>query len=264
MIGPAPRPGLASVTYRQLTADGVVRLAVEAGLEAIEWAGDSHVPHGDLAQADRVADLCDHAGVLVCSYGSYYRAGHDDLETADDVVRTAVRLGAPNIRIWAGQVGSADSGDDVRRRVADDVGGFAELASEQGISVSLEFHADTLTDTLESTLRLLDDVATRAGVIRPYWQPAVGIGIGDARRQVDSLLPLLTTVHVYAWTGEGVRLPLRAAEPLWRDVLTRLADATSDDGSERFALLEFVRDDDPGELRTEAATLREWLDEAAG
>lgn len=257
-------PGLVSVTYRQLTPDDVVRLAAEAGLEAIEWGGDVHVPAGDLAEAERVAQLCRTTGVAVCSYGSYYRAGCDDLEVADQVVRTAICLGAPNIRIWAGHSGSAECAGGDRLRVAEDVGGFAALAAEHDIQVSLEFHPETLTDTLESTLQLLDEIKMPAGTVRPYWQPTAGLRVGEAHRQVDALLPLLSTVHVFSRTAEGERQPLRAGTSLWLDVLGQLARATDDDGTERFALLEFVRDDDPDTLATEAATLRGWLSSLPG
>lgn len=257
----APVPGLASVTYRQLSADEVVRLAVGAGLAAIEWGGDVHVPAGKLAEAQRVAELCGGAGLEICSYGSYFHAGHDDLEAADTVVRTAISLGAPNIRVWAGRVPSADCSTEHRQRVADDIGGLAVLAAEHGIQVSVECHPDTLTDNLASTLRLLDDIKMSAGVVRPYWQPVPGQRVGEAGKHVDALLPLLRTVHVFAWSPDGVRLPLRAAAPLWQDVLGRLSRATGDDGTARYALLEFVPDDSPDRLAAEAATLCEWLAE---
>ena len=38
------RPGLCSVTFRELDAERVVELAAEAGLACVEWAGDVHVP----------------------------------------------------------------------------------------------------------------------------------------------------------------------------------------------------------------------------
>lgn len=259
----APVPGLVSVTYRQLPADEVVRLAVAAGLSAIEWGGDVHVPAGKLTEAERIADVCAEAGVDICSYGSYYYAGHDDLEAADKVLRTAISLGAPNIRVWAGRVGSGECPSEQRQRVAEDIGGLAALAAEHGIQVSVECHPDTLTDTLPSTLRLLDDIKMSAGVVRPYWQPVPGQRVGEAGKHVDALLPLLRTVHVFAWSADGGRQPLRAAAPLWQDVLGRLARATGDDGTVRYALLEFVPGDDPGALDGEADTLCGWLTEVS-
>lgn len=259
----APVPGLVSVTYRQLPADEVVRLAVAAGLSAIEWGGDVHVPAGKFAEAERVGQLCADAGLDICSYGSYYYAGHDDLEVADKVVRTAISLGAPNIRVWAGRAGSAECSTEQRHRVAEDIGGLAALAAEHGLQVAVECHPETLTDTLPSTLQLLDDIKMSAGVVRPYWQPVPGQRVGEAGKHVDALLPLLRTVHVFAWSADGGRLPLRSAAPLWQDVLGRLARATEDDGTVRYALLEFVPGDAPEALGVEAATLCDWLTEVS-
>ena len=38
------RPGLCSVTLRGMPPDAVIGVAAEAGLEAIEWGADVHVP----------------------------------------------------------------------------------------------------------------------------------------------------------------------------------------------------------------------------
>jgi hypothetical protein len=45
------RTGLVSVTFRQLSAEEIIKLVVCAGLEGIEWGGDIHVPHGDLKRS---------------------------------------------------------------------------------------------------------------------------------------------------------------------------------------------------------------------
>src|SRR5688500_9236170 len=91
------RPGLASVTVRHLPIERVVTLASNADLLAVEWAGDVHVPHGDLAAARRARQLCADSGLDVSAYGSYYRAGvagTDAVEFAG-VLDTALQLGAP-------------------------------------------------------------------------------------------------------------------------------------------------------------------------
>ena len=48
------RPGLCSITFRDLAVDDVVALAAEAGLAGIEWGADRHVPPG--SDAGSVAD----------------------------------------------------------------------------------------------------------------------------------------------------------------------------------------------------------------
>ena len=70
--------GLVSITFRQLTPEQIVDLVAETGLAAIEWGGDVHVPHGEVAPARDVRRRTEEAGLIVASYGSYLRVGHDD------------------------------------------------------------------------------------------------------------------------------------------------------------------------------------------
>src|SRR5262245_16795172 len=100
-------PGLVSVTFRQLGPGEIIALAVEHGMRAIEWGGDVHVPVGDLVVAREVGRWCVDAGIIVEAYGSYYR-GIGDFAP---VLETALALGAPRIRVWAGELGSAEEGD---------------------------------------------------------------------------------------------------------------------------------------------------------
>ncbi|MFP3607479.1 hypothetical protein, partial [Paraburkholderia sp. SIMBA_053] len=91
---------LCSVTFRSLSAERVIELAAEARLEVIEWGADSHVLAGDVEQAARVARLTTDAGLVSCSYGSYFRAGAD--ESITPVLDTAEALGVDRVRVWAG------------------------------------------------------------------------------------------------------------------------------------------------------------------
>jgi len=234
-------PGLVSVTFRQLDVAEIVSLVAGAGLRAVEWGGDVHVPSPRAAREVRAR--CTDAGLEVAAYGSYYRGGAGFA----GVLRTAVALGAPRIRVWAGTRGSA--GAD-RAAVAADLARAVDLAAGEGIEVCLEYHAGTLTDTLESTVELLRAVPG----VRPYWQPPVGDRPDTALAAVETLAPV--TAHVFAWDDAGERLPLAAGEALWRPVLAALGRLPGP----RYALLEFVRGDDPAAFAADAATLLHWLE----
>jgi len=112
-------PGLVSITFRELPPEQIISLATEAGLGSIEWGGDVHVPHGDLKSAQRVARLTADAGLEVSAYGSYYRAAGRQSTGVDfeSVYKTALALGAPIIRVWAGGVGSSRADAAVREAV---------------------------------------------------------------------------------------------------------------------------------------------------
>jgi len=236
-------PGLVSVTFRRLAADEVIALVVAHGLRAVEWGGDVHVPVGDLAVARDVGRRCADAGIAVAAYGSYFRGTGD----FGPVLETAVALGAPRVRVWAGERGSAAEAD--RSGVVDGLRRAAELATAAGVEVAVEYHANTLTDTLASALELFAEVPA----LRPYWQPPVGSSLQDALVAVPALAPV--TAHVFSWDDTGRRLPLAARGELWRPVLAELAALPGT----RHVLLEFVRDDDPLAFAEDAAVLRGWL-----
>ncbi|SDF57947.1 Sugar phosphate isomerase/epimerase [Lentzea fradiae] len=238
-------PGLVSVTFRQLTVSEIGELALDCGLQAVEWGADVHVPPGDFTAARKALDT----GLKVAAYGSYYRAGTSDRAELAPVLETAAELDAPLVRVWAGTSGSAECAD--REAVVDALRHAAEHAEAMGTKIALEYHPDTLTDTLESTVRLLEEVD---GVVS-YWQPLGGQDVFSAVHQVRTLEPV--TAHVFSWGPGGFhdRLPLSERRDLWRPVLGELAK----DGVDRNVLLEFVRDDSPEQFREDARTLLSYL-----
>ena len=253
------RPGLCSVTFRELDAERVVELAAEAGLACVEWAGDAHVPPGDTAAAERARSLTESAGLAVASYGSYLRFDGTDGEFAAEseaVLAAARALGAPRIRVWAGRTGSAETPAAERSRIAARIREVAQAAGAHGIDLGLEFHGGTLTDEIGSTLRLLEEIGHDR--VLSYWQPHQGMPEGDALQTLRQVLPRTSTIHVFSWWPRHERLPLTDRAALWREVFTVLAA----EGSDRDALLEFVPGDDPSVLAREALSLRELI--AAG
>lgn len=63
---------------------------------------------------------------------------------------------------------------------------------------------------------------------------------------------------MFWWHGDGTRRPLRDGGALWQQVFELAARSGSWTG-ERYAFLEFVRDDDPEAFLRDAAQLRGWL-----
>lgn len=250
------RPGLCSVTFRQLTPEQIVDLTAAAGLEVIEWGGDLHVPPGDTARAAEIARLTVDAGLAVASYGSYFRATEG--EDFAPVLDSAQALGADRIRVWAGTSGSEAASNADKEAVAERMRLAASAAAERGISLALEFHGGTLTDSASSTRALLDRVGDPA--LSTYWQPRVDAAVGAALVDYALLADRVSAVHVFSWWPRGERLRLIEREELWRRLFSAAADAPH---PPRDALLEFVPDDDPAVLAGEAATLRGWIDSAS-
>ncbi len=246
------RPGLCSVTFRQLDPAALVAVAADAGLQAIEWGGDVHVPAGDTARATEVARITADAGLAVCSYGSYFRAGAG--ERIAPVLDAAQALGADRVRVWAGRTGSADATGTERAAVIDALADAAAQAGARGIRLALEFHGGTLADDAAQTLRVLDEVGSAH--LCTYWQPTVAapddVAVAEYRRMSDHV----AAVHVFSWWPTVERCPLPARDGLWRAFA---AAAAAVPVRPRDALLEFVPGDDPAALAAEATALRRYL-----
>ncbi|CAM5403532.1 sugar phosphate isomerase [Streptomyces spiroverticillatus] len=249
--GPAAdvtRLGLCSVTFRRLPAAEVARYAGSAGLEVIEWGADVHAPPGEPDTLRAVREATDRYGLTCCSYGSYFRATAGEPAEFPAVARAAALLGAPRIRVWAGRTGSAAAPPDERRTTVARLREASRIAADHGLELATEFHGGTLTDTVASTVRLLDEVD--ADNVRTYWQPPLDVPDEEALAGLTELGDRVAAVHVFSWWPGNSRRPLAERESLWSAAL----GLRNCRGVE--ALLEFVPDDDPAVLNREAATLR--------
>jgi sugar phosphate isomerase/epimerase len=250
------RSGLASVTFRKLDCVAVARLAREAGLAGIEWIGDAHAPAGDLRMAREAAVATADNGLAVVAYGSYFRAGEKraDLPEFPRVLESAVALGAPVIRAWAGLRPSAEADAAYRTRVVTELVAAGELARASGKKLALEYHAGTLTDDDASALMLARELA--GSNVDFYWQPP-NHNLADNLATLRQLAPRLVNLHVFHWqaspTGQD-RRPLSEGAAEWPHYL-----ATLDQSRDHYVLLEFVRNDQSELLHADAATLNGWL-----
>ena len=253
------KSGIVSVTFRQLSPDEIITLVTEARLTAIEWGGDIHVPHGKPDTARRVGARTRDAGLEIASYGSYYRVGESEQAglNFENGLETAMALGAPLIRIWAGRRGPKDADERYREMIASETRRIAELASEAGIRIAYEYHGNTLTETPESTCALLQAVG-HANVFT-CWQVPNNNSPEQRDASLEAVLPYLANIHVFHLrleNGERRRCPLIEGEIDW----IRYLHMISSTGRPHYALIEFVQGDDPASFLRDAATLREWLD----
>lgn len=250
------RSGLVSITFRKLSVEEVVDLAHSAGVEGIEWGGDVHVPPGDMARAREVKRLTEDAGLMVSAYGSYYRLRPDQDEDHpfEAVLATAVGLGAPVIRVWAGDQPSTAVDTAGRAGIVEQSRRIADLAAAQGIAIAYEYHGNTLTDALDSALDLLR--AVDHPNVSTFWQPPNGRPPEENRAGLDAVAPYVTNIHCFHWWPTSKdRHPLADGEANWNLYLDRIAALPGD----RFVSIEFVKDDAPEQFLQDAATLKRWL-----
>lgn len=243
--------GLVSITFRKLAVGEIAELMKKTALDYVEWGGDIHVPPLDSTAISAARDASRKNGIKISSYGSYYKAngGEDDIEAN---VKTASLLGADYIRIWAGTHWSNDIDEDGRADVVKNIRKTCACAKKYGITVCPEFHQATLTDELDSALRLLDEVAEDN--FKLYWQPNQFKDDEYNLRAVRTVLPYLTNVHVFSWAGND-KFPLADGERMWKQYI----DVLRSDGRDHNLMLEFVCDGTVDQLCRDAETLNEWL-----
>ena len=243
------KTGLVSVSFRSLSPEAVIDPAARAGLGSIEWGGDIHVPPHDPVHAKRIGELTRAAGLEVACYGSYYRLTDDEPGMAEQIVAAARALGAPLIRVWAGRLPSAEAGEDYRAMIVRNAQQLAGIAGE--IDIAFEYHSGTLTDDASSALRLLEEV-NRPNV-GTLWQPPVDMSVEDCLTSIRTVGKYIRNIHVFSWRGTE-RLPLSEGAEKWRACLSEIDRLPG----EHRLMLEFVKDDSPEQLITDAATLNRW------
>ncbi|MFC8039963.1 sugar phosphate isomerase/epimerase family protein [Paenarthrobacter sp. NPDC057355] len=235
-------PGICSVTLRSHGIQDVVRIAADAGLAGIEWGTDVHV--SDAASAALAKESTEAAGLAVLSLGSYYRCGaFGDFDRILDLAET---VGAPRIRVWAGETGSAEASKELWEAIVTDTRRIADLAAARDISIAFEYHGNTLTDSPATTLELLDRVDHPN--VGTYWQPAVGLSDQQALDSLHQVLPHVTGVHCFSWGPAGERFPLRNRKLLWQAV----SDVLRGNGKDLDLMLEFIQDDLPENVLSDA------------
>ena len=250
-------PGLVSVTYRALTPAQIIPLAKEAGLRALEWGSDIHVPDGNSAVATTVGGMTRGASLHVLSYGTYYRAGtygEDYLSVFRKYLDTAYAMGAFSLRLWAGNKNSADVSAEERKAIVRELRACAKAADSVGRRITFEYHGGTLTNDPVSAAKLIEEIGMEN--VSLYWQPNQFVSFEQNVENLNTVLPYVSNVHVFAWSG-AERFLLAEHEAYWKTYLSVLEKNRKRHG----LLLEFVPGDKPELLQSEAGTLLRWIKE---
>lgn len=250
------KTGLCSITFRKFSVDEIIQLVQKAGLDGIEWGGDVHVPADNLENAKAIAEATRNAGLEVASYGSYLRLGdyEENPYTIEQTVETAVALKTKYIRVWAGSKASEIASSEYRQGVISQAREIAEAAAKYDIIISLEYHRNTLTDTVESTLELLEEINLEN--VTSCWQPSIDLTREQHVNSIKRTNNWLTHIHVFQWDGIE-RLDLSEGIEEWKHYLSALRT----DFTNRYLLLEFVKDDSKTQFFEDVKALKSIVNE---
>lgn len=244
--------GLVSISFRQLAPEEIIRRVKDAGLDAIEWGGDVHVPFGNENIANVVGAKTRGAGLLVSEYGSYYRLGASAPEMIDGVVASAKALGVNTVRIWAYNKSSEAVSPEEYERVIGDAKRICEKYPE--ITFCTECHNDTLTDDCNVHIKLIKNV-DKSNFLT-FWQPNQLKSFAYNRRSAELLAPYTHAVHVFSWDGEK-KYPLIAHRDRWIKYLEVFANENRERNI--YLMLEFMHDGNVESLSETTEYLREFV-----
>lgn len=245
------KTSLVSVTFRKKSIEQIVALTKSAGLDAIEWAGDSHVLPNDFEAAAKAVKLCRENNIEISAYGSYYGKMPD--HDFASVLETAIALKAPVIRIWAGWFmgHSSNCSPEDRAKFTADIKKAVEMAAEKGVMVATEFHPNTLTDNIDSALQLLEDVPG----LYTYWQPRYTQSIEECISDIRRLGKKCVNVHIFQRNAENKKAPLAEGKEKWAACLQEVKAVTDT----QYVGIEFVMGDTDEQFYADAQITKELV-----
>lgn len=245
------KTGVVSVSFRALSVDEVIRYTKEAGLSAIEWGSDVHAPYNDKERLAYIAKAQAEAGLSCPSYGTYFKLGEHDTELLHEYADAARTLGTTVLRLWCGNKNYSDLTSEEREFMISECKKAAKIAEEEGVTLCMECHRNSFTNTLDGALDLMRSVNSPA--FRMYWQPSTTAPVECNVEYAKNISPFVTTIHVFYYK-DGKKAYLKDGAEDWRKYLAEF------DGSQ-YLLLEFVPGGSPDTLAGEAAVLNALADE---
>ncbi len=183
--------GFTSTSLRSYTLEQVADVAASAGAQIIEWGSDCHVK--SLSDAEKAKKLCGDKGIVINSYGTYYRIGCGKSDEWKKICEIAACMGAKYIRTWLGTKGSAKTSESEYEALLEDARKTAHVAAEHGLTVCNECHPNTYNDTTESSLRFLNDAGQDN--IKTYYQSWYRDEAPD-KEKLFKTFPLVQDVHL--------------------------------------------------------------------
>lgn len=239
--------GLVSVSFRDISPQEILQAMAGCGLSHIEWGSDVHVPP---EKAEEIAALQQEYGISCCSYGTYFRLGVTPLEELPRYIRAAKLLGTDILRLWCGDRHPQRYAPEEREALFAQCRQAAGMAEQAGVTLCMECHMATYTETSAAALELMEAVASPA--FRMYWQPNQYRTEEENLEYAKALARYTLHIHVFHWKGKE-KLPLLEAKAPWQRYLSCFSGS-------HCLLLEFMPDGKLQSLPIEAAALKEIIE----
>jgi hypothetical protein len=163
------RIGISSSAFLLSRPEEVVALARDLGFDGIEWAGDPHLPEGDLEAARSAMMATLRAGMTISSYAPLYRVlpgGGPGIDFSA-ILATALAINAPMIRVYAGNAAKLAGAD--RAAMLGELRRLGDAAGDKGIALALSPGTRTCMENFPAALALADEASHP--YVRLAWEP---------------------------------------------------------------------------------------------
>ena len=184
--------GFTSNSFRQIKSiEKIVEIAVSSGAQCIEWGGDVHIK--DIKTAETAKNICDEAGIEICSFGSYYRVGSKNCDEWKNTCEIAGALGAKSVRVWLGNADSEKTDANLYQNLVEDAKSMCKTAQAYGIIICPECHDNTYNNNTDAFLKIREDIG--CDNFRTYFQSRYRRKEYDLDR-IERTLRFIENVHV--------------------------------------------------------------------
>lgn len=196
--------GMTSLTFRNQEIPTVFEHAKKAGIQGIEWGvSENHIRLCDDKSIDLVKCLSKKYDIEIWSLGSY--CDMTDFNAGIKILNTAQKLGAPIIRLWAGNKGSDVCSEDEYQLIVNNTKKLADMAEKSSIQLCFEYHPYTLTDGAAEAVQLVEQI--HKDNVGLYWQPQGQLSYEQNKEAFEKVKPyVLKNIHLNNYseaTGYG-------------------------------------------------------------
>lgn len=236
--------GLCSISFRKHTPEEILTAMKAAELSVIEWGSDLHCPP---ERAEEISKLQQQYDITCCSYGTYFRLGVTPICELEKHIKAAKTLGTDVLRLWCGDKNSENYSEAEKLELFTACKAAAKIAEAEAVTLCMECHNNTYTNTKESALELMQAIGSKH--FQMYWQPNQLKSEEENTAYAKLLSPYTRNIHVFNWKGKE-KYPLADAKDIWKKYLSCF-------NGRRNLLLEFMPDNKIESLINEATALKE-------
>lgn len=243
--------GLVSVSFRDKSPEEILTEMKKQGLKYIEWGSDVHAPCDNMENLYRIAELQKKYCIECCSYGTYFRLGVTPIDELLKYISAAKILGTDVLRLWCGNKNSGDYSKGEKEKLFAECKKAALIAEKNDVTLCMECHSGTYTDTEKSALELMNTVNSPNFLM--YWQPQQYKSREENISYAKNISPYSKHIHVFNWEKDR-RFSLAEGIDKWKEYLSYFS-------KDKTLLLEFMPDDNINSLKDESASLRNIIKE---